>query len=155
MYQIHVIRKLSWYQTLSFYFFFLSIAIKSVNLVAYPFPEKFTFDSEKVSKLTAKYPSLSKDLDLIFSKLNSPTLFFNPKFIESTRKLAEQLSSTESEAMKVIKFLKGLQDLGITDFSELTTQAKVVTEIYRRRDEIEAKLQKAEDASKKLEEKNS
>jgi hypothetical protein len=147
MYQIHHIRRWAWYQTLSVYFLFLSEAIK-YNVMAYPFPETLKVDREKVGKIVEKYPSVSKDLHIIFSKLASPELYFNPKFVEWQNKIMDQLSSKESEAMKSIKFFNGLQELGINDFSELLKQTRAVIEIYKRREQIEAKLLEAEKAQK-------
>jgi hypothetical protein len=145
MYQIHIIRRWAWYQTLSMYFLFLSEAIKS-NVIAYPFPETLKVNQEKVDKLVEKYPSVSKDLHILFSKLASPELYFNPKFVEWQNKIIDQLSSKESEAMKSLKFLQGIQELGIHDFSELLKQTRAVMEIYKRREQIEAKLLEAEKA---------
>jgi hypothetical protein len=145
MYQIHIIRRWAWYQTLSMYFLFLSEAIKS-NVIAYPFPETLKVSQEKVDKLVEKYPSVSKDLHILFSKLASPELYFNPKFVEWQNKIIDQLSSKESEAMKSLKFLQGIQELGIHDFSELLKQTRAVMEIYKRREQIEAKLLEAEKA---------
>jgi hypothetical protein len=154
MYQIHLIRRWAWYQTLSIYFLFLSEAIKS-NVIAYPFPETLKVNREKVGKLVEKYPSVSKDLHVLFSKLASPELYFNPKFIEWQNKIIDQLSNKESEAVKSLKFLQGLQELGINDFSELLKQTRAVMEIYKRREQIEVKLLEAEEAQKRLTDKKS
>jgi hypothetical protein len=151
MYQIHIIRRWAWYQTLSMYFLFLSIAVES-RLIVYPMPEKLKVNQEKVNCLIAKYPTASKDLQSIYKKLASPEHYFNPKFIEWQNKLVDQFSSKESEAIKTLKLLQGIQDLGI-NYSDLLEQVKVAMEIYKRRELIEAKLLEAEKSLEQLTEK--
>jgi hypothetical protein len=152
MYQIHLIRRWAWYQTLSMYFLFLSEVVRS-SLVIYPMPETFKVSQEKLSYLKTKYPSLENDLQGIYSKLASPELYFNPKYIAILKKLQELLSNKESDAMQGFKFLQGLQELGLSNFSQIIDQTRVVIEIYKRREDIEAKLLEAEEALKKLAEK--
>lgn len=144
MYQKHIIRRFQWYQTLSYYFLFLSTAIKSTEIISYPFPANFKVDKQEVEELLKTYPSLSKELMDLFSQLNSPNHYYNPKYVEQLNAIADQFSSKESEAMKSLQFLKGIQELGITDFSVLLSQLQEVRAIFEKRDELWAKLNAAE-----------
>ena len=140
MYQIHIIRRFQWHQILSMYFLFLSVALRSIDIVAYPMPTNFKVSQEKVGKLLEKYPSLCKELGNLFSQLNSPTLIFNPKYIEHLNSLSDQLYSAESNAMTGFKFLKGLQDMGVTDISVLLEQVRTVMDIDKTVKQIQSKL---------------
>jgi hypothetical protein len=129
MYLTHVIRNFHWYQTLSMYLLFLSVAARSTEIVSYPTPPNFTIDKQKVESLLKKYPTLIKDLNSLFSQLNSPKLVFNPKYMEQFNGFLDDLNSKESEAMKAFKFIKGLQDLEVADWSSLLEKIRAFTEI--------------------------
>lgn len=149
MYQTHIIRRFQWHQILSMYFLFLSVAVRSCDIISYPLPTNFAVNRQEVESLLKKYPCLSKDLLDIYSQLNSPTFVFNPKYVEHLNALADQLYSKEMDAMKVFKFLKGLQDLGVSDLPVLLEQVRDVREIDKTLKQIQAKLSEIQKTPKK------
>lgn len=79
-----------------------------------------------------------------FSQLNSPNHVLNPKYVKHLNETAQQLSSTESEAMKGFKFLKGLKDMGVEDLSVLQEQVRAVIDIDKTLKQIQDKLSEIE-----------
>ena len=154
-FQTFLIRKMPWHALLSIYFFYLSEIMRSSDIIVYPMPSNFKVSKEKKQILLDRNPSIRKHLISLHLQLNSPWLGLNPEFKAHIEKAMEQLNSKDSEIMKVLDFLKALQNEGITDFSVLQSQVKEVMTVYARIDEIKAKLKVVDTKLEKVDKSNS
>lgn len=149
-YQTFIIRKLPWHILLATYFSFLSTALRSYDIIVYPIPSDFQTIKEKMRLVAEKNVLLSKELLNIFLQLSSPTLVYNPEFVEHFKRVIEELYSKESDMVKFMELLKGLQKEGISDLSVFLPQVRAVMAIYEKIDEIMAKLKIAETKTEEI-----
>jgi predicted transcriptional regulator len=150
MYQTFIIRKLPWHGILSIYLYYLSEVLRANYPIVYPMPPNFSIKKEKVTPILQEHITLRKELRSISSQLSSPTLGLNPEFKAHMDNAMDQLDSKDSDARKVLKFLQGLRNEGITDFSALLSQVKEIRTTYEKVQQIKNKLEEVERKLNKL-----
>ena len=151
VFEVSVLRTLSWNSLLSMYLTFLVGVLKSSGLVVYPMPSDFSIDKGKVAPLLGKNPNLKTELSTISMQVSSPGLGLNPQFKAHLGKVLNGLENLESYSLGLVEFLNELKEMGITDFSDLAsrfregmTQLEQVKTLAENLKELDHQIEKVE-----------
>jgi len=122
VFDVSVLRSLSWNSLFSMYLTFLVEVLKSTGPVVYPMPSDFRINAEKCAPLLMENPNLKSELIAMSMQLSSPGLRLNPQFKAQISKVFSGLENVGSDLQAFVEFLNELKGMGITNFSDLASQ---------------------------------